>query len=216
MKPLHGRTLALTPALFLAVATAASAFTMIDGGTFAFSYSSFPSGPYSGAFHADGELAGIPTDGGTTAVLFDAGGTYYFIVVAGCVDPGGHLDGAVVMIQSPAPFGPGTYPVDAINRTCSFAFADDAISFALPEDPASTDWEVWFQQLVASRKFVGATGAIALVETGPTRVAGTFSGLSLEYGTNAPLAITDGTFDVTGALPVEPASWGRVKAGYRD
>jgi hypothetical protein len=217
MKRLPGRIPALALATFLATAGTAPALTLIDGGTMDFQYAQFPSGTYVGSFSADGELlTGVPAGGGTTALLFDSGGEHYLVVAAALLDGGGNVDAAVVMIRSASPFVPGVYPVDAINHTCTFAFVDDAVSFALPADPATADWESWFNGLLASRRFVGATGAVTLTEVGPSAVTGTFSGLSFEYGTNMPLSISPGAFHVTGALAVEDDTWAGVKADYRD
>jgi hypothetical protein len=217
MKTQHGPAAALILALLLAAAGPAPAYTLLDGGNLAFTYASFPSGPYGGVFTADGSLlGGVSTGGGVTSVLFQASGVYTLVVVAGVLDPASNVDGAVLLIRSPDPIVPGSYPVDPLNGTCAFAFVDDAVSFAVPTDPASADWQAWFDQLLASRKFVGATGAVTITSVGSERIAGSFSGLSLEYGTNVPIGVSGGTFEVTGALPVEPATWGGVKADYRD
>jgi len=217
MKTHHGPAAALILAFLLAAAGPTGAYMLFDGGSLSFTYASFPSGPYGGVFAADGTLlGGVSTSGGVTAAMFQANGVYTFVAVAGVLDPATHVDGALLLIRSPDPIVPGSYPVDPLNGTCAFAFVDDAVSFAVPTDPASADWQAWFEQLLASRKFVGATGAVTITSVGSERIAGTFSGLSLEYGTNVPIGVSGGSFEITGATPVEPTSWGSVKADYRD
>ncbi|MBZ0270074.1 hypothetical protein K8I85_18130 [bacterium] len=216
MKPLILPMAAL--GLALCLPGAAAAYSLVDGGTTDFDYQQFPFGPYNGSFHADGQiLAGVGANGGTVGTFFDVGGEHWLVVLSAVLDGGGSIDGAMLLVRSATPIAAGVYPVDPVNGKVLFAFVDNAVSFAIPADPTTVDWQAWFETLVASRKFVGASGAITLENVATDKAVGSFSGLTIEFSDNTPVSVANGSFRVTGGTTaVDGSTWGHVKADYRD
>jgi hypothetical protein len=204
--------------LALSLPGAAAAYSLVDGGSLDFEYQQFPSGPYGGTYHANGQvLTGVGTNGGTIGMFFDVAAEHWFVVVSALLDGGGSIDAAVLMVRSPTPIQPGIYPVDPVSGNVVFAFIDNAVSFAIPQDPTAVDWSAWFDGLLASRKFVGASGAITITDMATDKAIGSFSGLSVEYSDHTPVSVVNGSFRIgTGPSAVGASSWAKVKVDYRD
>lgn len=202
----------------LSLSGPAAAYSFVDGGSLHFDYQQFPTGPYNGSYHANGQLLpGVGAGGGAVGIFFDVAGAHWLVVVSAVLDGGGSIDGAMLLLRSPNPIVAGVYPVDPVNGNVLFAFIDNAVSFAIPADPSATDWQAWFQGLLASRKFVGASGAITIQNIATDKAVGSFSGLSIEYSDHTPVAVANGTFEIVGGTTaVDAGTWSRLKAGFRE
>jgi hypothetical protein len=150
------------------------------------------------------------------ALRVEVQGVHYLLVVGGKQNLDATADAAFLFLRSGAPFGPGSYPVDAVGYTAIFGFVDDASSIDVPDDPHTTDWEAWVAALVAEHKLLSATGAIVLSTVSDTLIEGSFSGIGGEFGGGIMAAFANGQFSLDPEpLSVEPGTWGSIKALYR-
>ena len=78
------------------------------------------------------------------------------------------------------------------------------------------DWQTVFDSVLASHKLGSVSGIITLDVVEPGRVVGSFAGYMAEPD-GVQVVVTEASFSAgAGILPVESASWSRIKAIYRN
>lgn len=194
----------------------------LAGGRLEFRYRQFPFGPYTGAFRAEGsvaDLASFPPSlpGAVHAARFVHRGRHTLFVVGGFGNADSSGDIAFLILQSDQPFAPGTYVVDPVTYSVTFGFVDDAAGIRIPDEPWTADWQLVFESIAARHKFGAISGFITLDAVYTDRVSGTFRGFMAEAGGGLTITVSEASFSVGLVVtPVDPASWGSIKAAYRD
>ena len=204
---------------WLLVSALPASAAVLDGGLFQFAYQQFPFGSYGGVFQASGSLEGLtqfPQQGATVAFAESVNGEHVLVILGGYLNLDHTTDVAFLMIRSPDPIQPGTYPVDTETKTVLFGFVDDVGTFVVPENPHDFDWEAYLHSLTLQQRFVSATGSITLSLVTELHVEGTFEGLMVDDRDLTAVLVSNATIDVeAGSSPVEANSWTRVKSLHR-
>jgi hypothetical protein len=214
-----GLRLLLLAAAWLAACPAAA--QPLAGGRLEFRYRQFPFGPYTGAFRAEGsvvDFASFPpsSPGAVHAARFVHGGLHTILVVGGFGNGDDSADLSFLLLRSDQPFTPGIYVVDPVTFSVTFGFLDDARGVQIPSEPWTADWQLVLDAIVARHKFGAISGMITLDVVDSNRVAGTFRGFMVEDGGGVTITLSDASFSVGLVVtPVEPVSWGGIKAAYR-
>lgn len=213
-------TSALGLALLAAGAAGAEPAALYPGGMMSFTYRRIPFG-LNGTFRSDGDVtdpSAFPASGpgATTAAYAEADGTAYLLVVGGLLNADESVDAAALFLRMPAPVAPGTYPVDKAGYTARFGFVDDATAVVLPADLTTTDFDTWVSAIQAPHKFLGVLGYITLTQVEAGLLQGMFSLTATDAVTGLPVLVPDGIFSVGTTVSVDGASWGGIKAGYRE
>lgn len=192
----------------------------LAGGRLEFRYRQFPSGPYSGAFRAEGsvfDLSAFPPSapGAVHGARIVHGGQHTILVVGGFGNADASADLSFLLLKSDQPFTPGTYIVDPVTFSVTFGFLDDARAVQIPPEPWNADWQLVLETILARHKFGAISGVITLDVVGSDRIAGTFRGFLVDDG-GVTITLSDASFSVGLVVtPVEPLTWGSIKSSYR-